>query len=151
MNSGSHAALEDAIDDLCPRVMAVVTNPREGNHVGEWAKKPSCWDAVSRVRWTVPRDLQSELLEHPLDEEALAGGTEGDEGARDEVTMVPADEWYALEQWAKETHNLVPAQRQLAQYVGRRLELDQEVPEPQAVQALHARNEALSLGFTPGA
>ncbi|MFQ6854482.1 AIPR family protein [Streptomyces sp. 35M1] len=144
-------ALEDAIDDLCPRVMSVVTNPREGNHVGEWAKKPSCWDAVSRVRWTVPRDLQSELREHPLDEEALAGSTEGDEGARDEVTMVPADEWYALEQWAKETHNLVPAQRQLAQYVGRRLELDQEVPEPQAVQALHARNEALSLGFTPGA
>ncbi|MFC8778814.1 AIPR family protein [Streptomyces nigra] len=144
-------ALEDAIDDLCPRVMAVVTSPREGNHVGEWAKKPSCWDAVSRVRWTVPRDLQSELREHPLDEEALAGGTEGDEGARDEVTMVPADEWYALERWAKETHNLVPAQRQLAQYVGRRLELDQEVPEPQAVQALHARNEALSLGFTPGA
>ncbi|MFJ2101738.1 AIPR family protein [Streptomyces anulatus] len=144
-------ALEDAIDDLCPRVMSVVTNPREGNHVGEWAKKPSCWDAVSRVRWTVPRDLQSELREHPLDEGALAGGTEGDEGARDEVTMVPAYEWYALEQWAKETHNLVPAQRQLAQYVGRRLELDQEVPEPQAVQALHARNEALSLGFTPGA
>ncbi|MFJ1845518.1 AIPR family protein [Streptomyces sp. NPDC088146] len=144
-------AIEDAIDDLCPRVMAVVTNPREGNHVGEWAKKPSCWDAVSRVHWTVPRDLQSELREHPLDEEALAGGTEGDEGARDEVTMVPADEWYALERWAKETHNLVPAQRQLAQYVGRRLELDQEVPEPQAVQALHARNEALSLGFTPGA
>ncbi|MFD0024497.1 AIPR family protein [Streptomyces sp. NPDC058382] len=144
-------ALEDAIDDLCPRVMAVVTNPREGNHVGEWAKKPSCWDAVSRVRWTVPRDLQSELREHPLDEEALAGGTEGAEGARDEVTVVPADEWYALEQWAKETHNLVPAQRQLAQYVGRRLELDQEVPEPQAVQALHARSEALSLGFTPGA
>lgn len=144
-------ALEDAIDDLCPRVMAVVTNPREGNHVGEWAKKPSCWDAVSRVRWTVPRDLQAELREHPLDEEALAGGTDGDERAGDEVTMVPAEEWYALERWAKETHNLEPAQRQLAQYVGRRLELDQEVPEPQAVQALHARNEALSLGFTPGA
>lgn len=144
-------ALEDAIDDLCPRVMAVVTNPREGNHVGEWAKKPSCWDAVSRVRWTVPRDLQLELREHALDEEALAGGTDGDERAGDAVTMVPAEEWYALERWAKETHNLEPAQRQLAQYVGRRLELDQEVPEPQAVQALHARNEALSLGFTPGA
>jgi hypothetical protein len=143
-------ALEAAIDDLCPRVMAVVTDPREGNHVGEWAKKPSCWDAVSRVRWTVPRDLQSEFREHPLDEEALAGGTDGDERAGDEVTMVPAEEWYALERWAKETHNLEPAQRQLAQYVGRRLELDQEVPEPQAVQALHARNEALSLGFTPG-
>ncbi|MGW7237022.1 AIPR family protein [Streptomyces sp. NPDC054804] len=143
-------ALEDAIDDLCPRVMAVVTRPREGNHVGEWAKKAACWDAVSRVAWSVPRDLQIELRDHPLDEETLAGGTEGDEGASDEVTLVPADEWYAIEQWAKETHNLEPSQRQLAQYVGRRLELGQEVPEPQAVQALHARNEALSLGFTPG-
>ncbi|MFD7494171.1 AIPR family protein [Streptomyces sp. NPDC059832] len=143
-------ALEAAIDDLCPRVMRVVTKPREGNHVGEWAKKPACWDAVSRVPWSVPRDLEVELRDQPLDDEALAGGAEGDRGANDEVTSVPADEWYAIERWAKETHNLDPSQRQLTQYVGRRLELEQEVPEPQAVQALHARNEALSLGFVPG-
>ncbi|WDG29699.1 AIPR family protein [Streptomyces sp. CA-278952] len=142
--------LEDAIDHLCPRVMAVVTDPREGNHVGEWAKKSTCWDAVSRVRWSVPQELQLELRDHPFDEEALAGGAEGDDGAWDEVMSVPADEWYAIERWAKETRNLEPAQRQLAQYVGRRLELGQEVPDPQAGQALHARNEALSLGFTPG-
>ncbi|KDN82439.1 AIPR family protein [Kitasatospora cheerisanensis] len=142
--------IEAAIDDLCPRVMRVVTKPREGNHVGEWAKKPVCWDAVSRVPWSVPRDLAAELRDHPLDDEALAGGTEGARGASDEAMSVPADEWYAIERWAKETHNLDPSQRQLAQYVGRRLELDQEVPEPQAVQALHARNEALSLGFVPG-
>jgi hypothetical protein len=144
------SALEAAIDDLCPRVMRVVTRPREGNHVGEWAKKPACWDAVSRVPWSVPRDLEAELRDHPLDDEALAGGAEGDRGASDEVTSIPADEWYAIERWAKETHNLDPSQRQLTQYVGRRLELEQEIPEPQAVQALHARNEALSLGFVPG-
>ncbi|MGW6285781.1 AIPR family protein [Streptomyces sp. NPDC055107] len=143
-------AVEAAIDDLCPRVMRVVTRPREGNHVGEWAKKAVCWDAVSRVSWSVPGDLETELLDHPLDEEALAGGSEGSQGARAEVASVSADEWYAVERWAKETHNLDPSQRQLAQYVGRRLELDQEIPEPQAVQALHARNEALSLGFVSG-
>ncbi|MGQ4729364.1 AIPR family protein [Streptomyces sp. Ju416(a)] len=140
-------AVEAAIDDLCPRVMRAVTRPREGNHVGEWAKKAVCWDAVSRVSWSVPGDLERELLDRPLNEEALAGGSEGGQGARAEVASVSADEWYAVERWAKETHNLDPSQRQLAQYVGRRLELDQEIPEPQAVQALHARNEALSLGF----
>ncbi|MFF0389253.1 AIPR family protein [Kitasatospora sp. NPDC004615] len=142
--------LEAAIDDLCPRVMRAVTRPREGNHVGEWAKKAVCWDAVSRVAWSVPRDLAAELRDRPLDDQALAGGSEGATGAGDELASIPADEWFAIERWAKETHNLDPSQRQLTQYVGRRLELDQAIPEAQAVQALHARNEALSLGFLPG-
>ncbi|WP_369377839.1 AIPR family protein [Streptomyces sp. cg36] len=146
---GISSALEAAIDDLCPRVMRVVTSPREGNHVGEWAKKAACWDAVSRVRWSVPRSLEEELREYPLDEDALAEGPGARQGVADEVAAVPADEWHAIEQWAKETRNLEPSQRQLAEFVGRRLELGQEVPEPQAVQALHVRSEALSLGFTP--
>ncbi|WP_327403125.1 AIPR family protein [Streptomyces sp. NBC_01288] len=147
---GISAVLEAAIHDLCPRVMRAVTSPLEGNHVGEWAKKAACWDAVSRVSWKVPRALAAELLDHSLDEAALAGGTGADEGAGEEAALVPADEWYAIERWAKETRNLEPWQRQLALFVGRRLELDQQVPETQAVQALHARNEALRLGFNPG-
>ncbi|MEU0128183.1 AIPR family protein [Streptomyces sp. NPDC006289] len=147
---GVSAVLEAAIRDLCPRVMRAVTSPLEGNHVGEWAKKAACWDAVSRVSWKAPRALSAELLDHSLDEAALAGGAGTDEGAGEEAALVPADEWYAIERWAKETRNLEPWQRQLAQFVGRRLELDQEVPETQAVQALHARSEALRLGFNPG-
>ncbi|NED87578.1 abortive phage resistance protein [Streptomyces sp. SID11233] len=141
--------LESAIHDLCPRVMRAVTTPLEGTHVGEWAKKIACWDAVSEVPWTAPRALASELLDHPLDETALAGGTGDEAGAREEVALVPADEWYAIEGWAKETRVLEPWQRQLAHFVGKRLELGDEVPEAQAVQALHTRNEALRLGFTP--
>ncbi|MFD5887731.1 AIPR family protein [Streptomyces sp. NPDC060334] len=142
------SALEAAIDDLCPRVMNILMDPLEGNHAGEWAKKAACWDAVSRVPWAVPYDLAQELREQPLNEGALAGGSESSAGASEEVAIIPADEWYAIEQWSKETHTLEPWQRQLAQYVGRRLELDQEVPEVQASQALHVRNEALILGFS---
>ncbi|MFF4699861.1 AIPR family protein, partial [Streptomyces chattanoogensis] len=147
---GLSPVLEAAIHDLCPRVMRAVTTPLEGNHVGEWAKKASCWDAVSRVPWKAPRALTAELLDHSLDEAALAGGTGTEEGAGEEAALISADEWYAIERWAKETRNLEPWQRQLAQFVGRRLELEQEVPETQAVQALHARTEALRLGFNPG-
>ncbi|MFE1405200.1 AIPR family protein [Streptomyces sp. NPDC058770] len=141
--------LESAIHDLCPRVMRTVTTPLEGNHVGEWAKKVACWDAVSTVPWTMPRALSTELLDNPLDEAVLSGGTGTESGAAEETALIPADEWYAIERWAKETRALEPWQRQLAQFVGRRLELEQEVPEVQAVQALHARNEALRLGFNP--
>ncbi|MFC9398547.1 AIPR family protein [Streptomyces sp. NPDC057027] len=141
--------LRDAIDDLCPRIMETVATPLEGNHVGEWAKKAACWDAVSRVPWTVPAALSAELRDSPLDEATLAGGAEATEAAAEELLAVPPDEWYAIEQWAKETHNLEPWQRQLAESVGRRLESDQEVPDAQALQALHARSEALRLGFTP--
>ncbi|MEU3390413.1 AIPR family protein [Streptomyces albidoflavus] len=148
---GVSTVLEAAIHDLCPRVMRTVTTPLEGTHVGEWAKKVTCWDAVSKVRWQTPPALEAELVDRPLDEAALAGGTGDDhQGAHEEVALVPVDEWYAIERWAKETRNLEPWQRQLAQYTGRRLELEQEVPETQAVQALHARGEALRLGFTPG-
>ncbi len=141
--------LESAVHDLCPRVMRAVTAPLAGNHVGEWAKKVACWDAVSEVPWTVPRALSSELLDQPLDETALAGGTGDETGAGEEAAQFPADEWYAIEDWAKETRVLEPWQRQLAHFVGKRLELGEEVPEAQAVQALHTRTEALRLGFTP--
>lgn len=141
--------LADAIDKLCPRVMLVVTRPKAGNHAGEWAKKAECWDAVSRMPWTLPHTLEAELRDSPLDEAALAGGAGTEVGVSEDVALIPVEEWYAMENWAKETRNLEPWQRQLAQYVGRRLELDQEIPETHALQAAHARHEALSLGFNP--
>ncbi|OWV08892.1 abortive phage resistance protein [Micromonospora wenchangensis] len=147
---GISVVLEAALHDLCPRVMGAVLKPDEGNHVGEWAKKAACWDAVSRVPWKTPRDLAVELSDHALDDAALAGGDGGEEGGGEEVALISVDEWYAIERWAKETRNLEPWQRQLAQFVARRLELEEEVPETHAIQALHARSEALRLGFNPG-
>lgn len=143
-------ALADAIDKLCPRVMTVVTRPRAGNHAGEWAKKVECWDAVSRISWIPPHSLEAELRESPLEEAALSEGNRTEARVSEDVALVPVEEWYAIENWAKETRSLEPWQRQLAQYVGRRLELDQEIPETQALQALHVHHEALSLGFTRG-
>jgi hypothetical protein len=142
-------ALRDALDDLLPRVMAAVTRPLAGNHVGEWAKKGACWDAVSRLGWKVPAVLEEELRETPLNEAALAGGTEEVSGNADEMLSVPADEWDAIARWAKETRKLEPWQRQLVAAVGRRVEGGEDVPETQALQALHARSEALRLGFNP--
>jgi hypothetical protein len=148
---GVSDALRDALDDLVPRVMAAITRPLAGNHVGEWAKKAACWDAVSRVGWNVPTALEEELRETPLDEATLAGGTEEAGGNAAEILSVPVDEWDAIARWAKETRKLEPWQRKLVAAVGRRVESREEVLETQALQAMHARSEALRLGFNPAA
>ncbi|MEY9938563.1 AIPR family protein [Streptacidiphilus sp. MAP5-3] len=144
------SALERAIDSLCPLVMEAALRPLRGNNVGEWAKKGDCWDAVSRVSWTVPEELEAELRDAPLHATSLSAGSDVvTEGTEAELLAVPVDEWFAIARWAKETHNLDPWQRQLVQAVGRRRELDEKVPATQASQALHTRNEALGLGFRP--
>ncbi|MGP4113651.1 AIPR family protein [Streptomyces sp. 4N509B] len=142
--------LEEAVDELCPRVMGVVANPREGVHAGEWAKKEACWITVSEIPWRVPRSLAEELRGTPLDQEELGRG-DTHESAPAEVALVPASEWFAVEQWAKQTRSLDPWQRQVARKVGQRVQLGQEVPVNQAVQALDIRKEAQKLGFLPHA
>ncbi|MEW2634737.1 AIPR family protein [Streptomyces sp. NPDC048389] len=137
-------ALRAALDELCPRVMRVVVAANK--HVGEWAKQSACWDAVSRVRWTVPETLADELLEQPVEMAAQPVG--GDE-AVDEVESIAVEEWDAIGQWAKETGNLELPERQLAFTVAKRLDTGELIPAAQAVQALHVRREALRLGFRP--
>ncbi|MDQ0933345.1 AIPR family protein [Streptomyces turgidiscabies] len=143
-------ALTDALDDLCPRVMAAVTTPLRGTHVGEWAKQPACWEAVSRVRWSVPRALEAELLDLPLEDRPADDADEdGTAVAREAVARVLLQEWADIEQWARATRSLEPWQRQLLQVVGRRLNVNESVSETQAAQLLHVRSEAVRLGFAP--
>lgn len=138
-----------AIDALCPLVMEEIKKPRKVNNVGEWAKRGTCWDGVSRVTWVVPDDLAAELRDTPLDPAALAGGEPGLARLDSEMLAVAVEEWFAIARWAKETRNLEPWQRQLTHAVARRLELDEEVPDTQAAQVMHVRDEAYKLGFRP--
>ncbi|MDH6123635.1 AIPR family protein [Kitasatospora sp. GP82] len=140
--------LQAALYDLCQRVMTTATNPTKGNHVGEWAKSVGCWNAVSEVQWTVPDALKAELLSEPLADriEAADGSTDP---RIEEVLAVTAEEWTAIERWAKETRTLEPPERQAAAIVGRRLAAGESVSRAQAEQALQARSEALRQGFNP--
>jgi AIPR protein len=142
------SALEDALHDLCPKVMMVVTNPLKGNNVGEWGKQVGCWDAASRLSWKVPSVLGKELRDLPF-EDAAASDESLSNGDLDEALKITPEEWYAIDRWAKETHTLEPSQRQLAASVGRRIALSEELSPTQAGQALHVRNEALRMGFNP--
>jgi hypothetical protein len=142
------AATGAAAHDLVPRVLETITNSGNGQHVGEWAKKVGCWEAVSSLRWAVPDALKAELLGAPV-LEASTGTDVGSERTMAELVRVAPSEWAAIEAWAKETRSLEPWQRQLAGQVGRRLKQGEQIDAPQAAEALHIRSEALRLGFNP--
>jgi AIPR protein/Abortive infection phage resistance protein N-terminal domain len=138
-------ALQDALDELCPLVMGAVISA--DRHVPEWAKKPDCWDEVSRVSWTLPGALAAELTAEPF-EIASPESAESDE-AEAAVEEIPSEEWQALADWAIESQVLRSADRQLADRVAQRLAQGRRVVGAQARQAMKVYEEALQQGFRP--
>ncbi|MFD6273972.1 AIPR family protein, partial [Nocardia asteroides] len=142
---GTTDALEDALDELCPLIMETVISG--DRHVSEWAKKPDCWDEVSRIPWTLPDALTAELTAEPF-EIASPESTESDE-AEAAVEDIPSEEWQALADWAREGRLLRALDRQLADRVAQRLSQGRRVTGAQARQAMEVYEEALRHGFHP--
>ena len=141
-------ALTAALDELCQPVREViVTPPRTGTNIGEWAKRPDCWEEVLAIPWQVPDSLVAELAEEPVEDSNPVSQDDAVSGDVAAVKAVPAPEWFALARWAKETQNLEPWQRQVAENLGRYLNNDWEIADKLASQALRAIEEAKRLGF----
>jgi hypothetical protein len=144
------SALEATIDDLCVLVYQVITRPRHVANVTEWAKRPECWIKVLEVDWQVPAQLRDELIDPsataPRGRHAAAESP-ADTSQITAVTAVPAEDWFAVARWAKETHNLQPWQRQIAFTIGRNLSRGWDISAKQAIQALRIIEEAQRLGF----
>ena len=75
-------ALADALTELSVPVQKVITSPPGGRtHVGEWAKRDECWDAVRDIDWTPPAPLGAELVmvdSYAVDVETLQDSQVGD-------------------------------------------------------------------------
>ncbi|RVX44931.1 AIPR protein [Nonomuraea polychroma] len=148
---GVSPALAAAVEGLVDRVMAVINNPRGGNHSGEWAKKAECWERVCRIHWSVPADLEAELLPEPVIDPVGPSPESTDEmDLPEEVVLVgeiAPEEWFSIQRWAKETQSLTPDQRQRLAVVGRRLQNGEPIRVDVAVEALKLRAMAISAGF----
>jgi hypothetical protein len=148
-------ATSSAIAELSHPVHDVVTQPSgRVRHVGEWAKKLDCWKAVEEIRWSPPRELAAELIELGRRTapkwSALAGGLTPTETALiAEVQGIPAEAWFAVSHWAKETNSLQGWQRSLAFSIGRLLANHHEPSIKQAKQGKKLYEDATRLGFRP--
>jgi hypothetical protein len=60
---------------------------------------------------------------------------------------MPAEDWFAVTRWAKETQNLEPWQRQIASTIGQSLAKGWEISARQAEQGVRLMEAAQTLGF----
>ena len=145
-------ALTMAIDDLCGPVHEVITHPVRVANVTEWAKRPECWSRVTDIDWQPPDALSFELIDPAAAaargrHAAAATESEAETAEIAAVTAIPANDWFAVARWAKETHNLQPWQRQIAFTIGQYLSKGWDISAKQATQARRLMEEARRLGF----
>lgn len=148
-DQGITEALGQVLSNLSIQVHRVVTSPPGGRNVTEWAKTPSCWEAI-RASDADISELEDELV-------SVSGGRTRSQGieaptAEEEeliarVASTASDVWFRLSKWAKETGNLEPWQRSLAYSLGRLANQDKSPTRKQAAQGIKILREADRLGF----
>jgi hypothetical protein len=75
--------------------------------------------------------------------------TEDDRNNIRKITEVPANLWFELSRWAKQTDNLQPHQRSIAYSMGRLVGQGKEPSRKQAWHGVQILEEARRLGFQP--
>ena len=148
-------SLECEIIEISKFVQAIIVNPPGGANVGEWCKKEKCWQAIRGYEYTISDKLRSELLSVARPEAVSQQATgsidslsEEELALIDEASAIPAETWFALSRWAKETKNFQPWQRSLLFSVGTLAARGQKPSIKQATHAIKAYKAALEKGFT---
>lgn len=151
---GLSAELEQTIIAISAIVRDVIINPPGAANVGEWCKKEKCWDQVKMCEYSLTSNLQSELLDvghdvyKPLPTSSIESLTEDDQHLIDEVASVPAETWFALSKWAKETNNFQPWLRSMLFSVGTLVGRGRKPSIKQSRHAMKALGDAKEKGFS---
>jgi hypothetical protein len=144
--------LSALITSVSRAVHASIVNPPSGKNVTEWCKREDCWNRVQEIPVVIQKGLQEELLsiERVASREidrGLNGADRTEKKLIEELSSVPAETWFKLSRWAKETGNLDPWQRGLAYDLGRLAGRGKDPSPKQAKQGAKVLSEARKLGF----
>ena len=138
-----------SIQTVAKAVYDSITNPPAGtSNVTEWCKKSSCWDTVQAL--DVLFDFDRLLARHPLSlghAPKYPANTDGGAGHVVNVIRVPAQVWYKLAVWGKQTMNLRSWEWLLATTLGKRAEKGVAPSRDEAAQGEELLRRAQELGF----
>ena len=148
-------ALSEAITVVSKHAYDHIVNPPPNRrNPGEWSKREECWDAFRDKSIQITSKLEHELLDtrRPTAARHLssAGGPGPDAKAEAEIQKVmevPAETWFKISRWAKETDNLLPWQRGLAFSLGRLVHNNKPPSPKQAAHGLKILDESERRGF----
>ena len=138
------------LDSLIDMVHPVISTPAGGRNVTDWYKSEACWKAVQLLEATLPSSLRCQV-ERSSDQAARGIDAPTAEEA-DEIEWarsVPAELWFGISAWAKQTDSLASWQRSIAFSLGQLASKDRSPSRKQAVQGRKLHDEAMRLGFVP--
>jgi hypothetical protein len=140
--------LQMFLDGLVQRVHPIVSTPAGGKNVTDWYKSEACWKVVQQLDLALPSNLQA-LSEQPSRpaEAGIDAPTAEEVETISWVKSVPADVWFGIAVWAKQTDSLAAWQRGISFSLGRLLSQGRSPSRKQAVQGRRLHDEALRLGF----
>ncbi len=148
-------ALESEIIEVSRFVQQLIVNPPGGANVGEWCKKEKCWTTIRDHKYSISDALRNELVSVTQPKGGRITATAGiaalskeEQDLVDTVAAIPAETWFSLSRWAKETQNFLPWQRSLLFSVGSLVGRGQKPSIKQATHAMKAYQAAQQKGFT---
>ncbi len=145
-------ALAEAIRAVSVPVHRIITNPPNARNITEWCKHKGCWEDVCSEEVNLSAAFRQELLEIGRSapkkaDKGIDGPDERDLEVIAVVSKVPAQTWFNLSKWAKETNNLQSWQRSIAFSIGRALSNGYQISRKQANQGKKILEEVKALGF----
>jgi hypothetical protein len=125
----------------------VIVRPPGGRNVTEWCKGEECWSAVLNVELDLALPETAEWQPHTTFDALPSGKPLAQGPLLDAVESIPAEVWFAVAKWAKDTNSLMPWQRGLAFSLGK-LESQGRAPTvKQSTQGMKLLGKAIDLGF----
>ena len=150
---GISATLTTAIENICVGAHDHITSPPDGQNITEWCKKEACWESFRNTSLPLPSALEGELITREQAERVRANHaveevrTEAEVRKAAAVSAVPAETWFEMAAWAKDTQSLAPWERSLAFSLGKLAKAERAPTRKQADHGARILEEARGLGF----
>jgi len=146
-------ALASFIEALSIQAHLHITTPPGGQDIGEWCKKEACWESFRSKPNDIPNAVEAILISRSRTQvggsasvlEEHISDEEKDREAR--IAEVPAQTWFDIAAWAKDTQSLQPWQRSISFSLGKQAVNRKAPSRKQAVQGEKILAEARALGF----
>ena len=146
--------LENEIVAVSSIVHESIVNPPTGANISEWCKKELCWSSIKECGYSISEALIEKLTQSSslsgsnTSVNSITSVTQEEQEVINSVVNFPAQTWFALSNWAKETNNFQPWVRSLLFSVGTVVGRGKTPSIKQAKHAIKALEEANSKGFS---
>lgn len=140
------AEMATALRTVCGHAHAFLS--KHPGNIGEASKKPEVWAEFRVMKYDVGEKWRNELR---TEDSSVAYPTKKPnpeaDAARETLTAISADAWFALSKWAKERGFLEGWERALAYSMGRLATGNKPPSDKQALQGIRIWTRAKGLGF----